>query len=142
MIGQIEAEDAARVLRENDDAVYLDVRSPEEFSAGHPAGALNVPIGFLDPSRRLSPNVDFERVVQTAVPKEKKIIVGCLSGRRSMQAAEILERLGYADVTNLTGGFGGGPDASGRPVRGWKDANLPIETDAPGRSYDDLRQKV
>ena len=141
MIAQVVPSEAARALEETPDALYLDVRTPEEFAAGHPAGALNVPFAFFDPSRRLTPNADFEHVVRAVVPTGRKVLVGCQSGGRSAQACALLGRLGYGDVANVVGGFGGGRDAAGRPVRGWKDAGLPVETEAPGRTWEELRRK-
>ena len=41
--------EAAEQLRANQEAVYLDVRSEQEFLQGHAAGALNIPIFFLQP---------------------------------------------------------------------------------------------
>jgi rhodanese-related sulfurtransferase len=142
MVAQTNPKEAAEVLQRDPQAVYLDVRTVEEYEAGHPAGAWNVPVVFLDAAR--TPNPDFERVVQAVLPKDRKIFVGCQSGVRSMRAAEILERLGYRDVTNVAGGFGGARDPSGQvTVPGWRDSGLPVETgNPPERSYAALRAKA
>jgi rhodanese-related sulfurtransferase len=138
MISQTTPEEAAKALEKNPDAVYLDVRSEAEFQAGHPKGAYNVPVVFFDAARRPVPNDDFARVVQAVFPAAKKLLVGCQSGVRSQRAAEILQSLGYQEVNNVQGGFGG---AAG--VRGWKDSGLPVESDAAvGRSYAELKAKA
>ena len=46
-IRQVTPVEAKEVLEDGSDAVYLDVRTVEEFAAGHPEGALNVPILFF-----------------------------------------------------------------------------------------------
>lgn len=144
MIAQIPPDEAARLLEANPDAVYLDVRTEAEFGAGHPAGAWNIPVVFFDPSRRTIPNADFQRVAAAVLAKEKKVIVGCAMGARSQRAAEILRALGFTDVVNVDGGFGGRKNALGIvAVTGWKDRGLPVETGTPaGRSYDDLKKRA
>ncbi len=137
MIPQTTPEEAAKLVEKNPEAVYLDVRTEAEYEAGHPKGAYNVPVFFFDAARRPITNEEFGRVVQSLFPSAKKIVVGCQSGVRSQRAAEILQSLGYQDVTNMQGGFGG---AAG--VRGWKDGGLPVEAGAAsGRSYAELKTK-
>jgi rhodanese-related sulfurtransferase len=78
--------------------------------------------------------------VQATLAKHTKIIVGCQSGGRSQRAAEILASLGFRDVSNMQGGFGGARDQSGEVlVAGWQESGLPVETEArPGRSWSEL----
>jgi rhodanese-related sulfurtransferase len=126
------------------EAVYLDVRTPEEFEAGHPAGARNVPVLLLDAAtRQATPNPDFVATVERHFPPATILLVGCQSGVRSRRACDLLAQAGYRDVRNVDGGFGGARDQSGRVlVPGWRDAALPIETgQTPGDSYADLRRK-
>jgi rhodanese-related sulfurtransferase len=143
MIHQLGPDEASEVLRQNADAAYLDVRTVEEYEAEHPTGAYNVPVVFFDPAtRQPTPNPEFERVVQAAFPKTRKLVVGCQSGVRSQRAAEILERLGYSDVANMRGGFGGARGGA-TPVPGWKEQGLPTERGNPsGASYQDLKQQA
>jgi rhodanese-related sulfurtransferase len=100
---------------------------------GHPAGARNVPVVFFDPAtRQPRPNPDFVATVERQVPRDTKLLVGCQSGGRSQRACEILAQAGYADLTNVQGGFGGARDASGRiAVPGWRDEGLPVEMGPP-----------
>ena len=123
---------AAALLQADPGAVYLDVRTPAEFEAGHPAGARNVPLIVLDPAtHQPRPNHDFVAVVEREFPRGTRLLVGCQSGGRSLRACEILRSVGYTDVTNVQGGFGGVRDAAGRiVVRGWHDEGLPVETGA------------
>src|SRR5437870_5463038 len=135
MIPQLSPEQAAQILRRRRDVIYLDVRTEAEFASGHPAGAYNVPVMFYDADRRPVANVDFAGVVEAALPRETSVLVGCQSGVRSQHAAEILRSLGFHDVSNVAGGFGGSPAA-----RGWRDSGLPVESGNPaGRAYEDLK---
>jgi rhodanese-related sulfurtransferase len=56
-----------------------------------------------------------------------------------LRAAEMLQEIGYTQVVDMQGGFDGERDAAGRlSVTGWKDSGLPVESEAPGRTYKDL----
>jgi rhodanese-related sulfurtransferase len=125
------------------DSTYLDVRTEAEFAQSHPAGALNVPVVFLEPGSPAKPNPAFLDVVRRHLDPAAKIYVGCQSGGRSQRAAEILVGAGYSDITNVSGGFGGARDRSGAVVvQGWRDAGLPTESGQPAdRSYRDLVAK-
>ncbi len=72
----------------------LDVRTPEEFSAGHINNALN--INLFD--------ADFITKAQAQLPRKQTIYVYCKVGGRSAKASEELAALGYT-VVNLQGGF-------------------------------------
>ncbi|HVN89898.1 MAG TPA: rhodanese-like domain-containing protein [Candidatus Binataceae bacterium] len=141
-IKQVEPSEAAALLKSNPDAVYLDVRTEDEFAAGYPAGAINVPLMFMIPGNPQQ-NPDFLAVVSKLLPKETKLIVGCRSGARSQRACEELEQAGYADLTNVRGGYGGARDASGNiAVKGWEDSNLPISHELGDNAYQALRTKA
>jgi rhodanese-related sulfurtransferase len=118
---------------------YLDVRSEPEFEAGHPAGSLNVPLLHAGPGG-MTPNPEFLGVVEKALPKDSKIVVGCQSGGRSLRAAQLLESAGFKDLVDQRAGFGGARDQFGRIVEaGWSAESLPVETGKPaGRAYSDL----
>lgn len=114
------------------DHAFLDVRTEAEYAAGHPAGALNVPVAFPDGAGGMQGNPDFLAVVEKHVPKDRKVFVSCKMGGRSMAACQALEAAGYSDLVNIDGGFGGKPD-----VKGWADEGLPVET-SPS-NYGELR---
>jgi rhodanese-related sulfurtransferase len=142
-IKQVEPPQAHEILRTNPEAIYLDVRTEEEFAQGHPAGAINIPVVFLKPGAAPQPNDSFLAVAEKVLPPDKKLIVGCMAGGRSQRACEILEQAGYSDLTNVRGGFGGARDASGATVVvGWRDAGLPVSRDLGDSSYRALRDKA
>ncbi|XP_028075054.1 thiosulfate sulfurtransferase 16, chloroplastic isoform X2 [Camellia sinensis] len=83
---------------------YLDVRTAEEFSAGHAVGATNVPYMFKVGSG-MTKNPKFLEEVLLQFTKDDKIIVGCQSGKRSMMAATSLISAGFTGATDMAGGY-------------------------------------
>ncbi len=74
------------------DFILLDVRRPDEFSAGHIAGAINIP------------NESIGDAEISALPhKDQRIYVYCRSGRRSKEASEKLVKLGYTNIVEIGG---------------------------------------
>ena len=136
--------EAYQTLSSDPSVMYLDVRTEAEFTAGHPEGAINIPVIFFNPAtREPSPNPDFQAVVESNIAKSVTLIVGCQAGGRSQRAAEIMDQAGYTNVTNMQGGFGGGQNPAGKVVPGWRDAGLPISTDnGSGVSYASLAAKA
>ncbi len=86
------------------DLVVLDVRTPEEFAAGHVEGATLV--DFYDP--------DFADQL-VALDASVPYVVYCQSGNRSGQSIEVMRDLGFVDVTDIDGG-----------ISAWTDAGLPV----------------
>jgi rhodanese-related sulfurtransferase len=142
-IKQAEPPQAHEVLKTNPDAIYVDVRTEAEFAQSHPAGAINIPVVFIKGPGQMEPNDDFLAVAEKVLPKDKKLVVGCMAGGRSQRACEILEEAGYGDLTNVRGGFGGARDQSGKVVvAGWRDAGLPVSSEVGENSYKSLRGKA
>ncbi|MCE9624806.1 MAG: rhodanese-like domain-containing protein [Deltaproteobacteria bacterium] len=141
-IQQINPEEAKALLDSEPEAVYVDVRSIPEFTAGHPAGAINIPIMHKG-SYGMEPNSDFNKVAAAVLPKDKKLVVGCQAGGRSQKACDILSQQGYTNLYNVYGGFGGGRNPeTGEPQPGWKDLGLPVSEDnGEGVSYASLSGK-
>ena len=81
-----------RMEKQDANLVVLDVRTPEEFAAGHIHGAINIPHDQL-------PN----RLAEIAGAKNKDIVVYCRSGRRSAIAQEALVAEGFKSVLHLEG---------------------------------------
>ena len=73
----------------------LDVRTPEEFEAGHLAGAIMIDFradGFVEKAK-------------TQLKKDKPIALYCRSGKRSHSAAELLLKAGFIELVELEGGI-------------------------------------
>ncbi len=74
----------------------IDVRTPEEYAAGHLFGAVNIPLSeFQQNLAKWTPRL----------PKDVPIILQCGVGGRSAQAAAILLQAGFTNVLNLVGGI-------------------------------------
>ena len=98
-------EEAFKLAKENG-YQYLDVRTPEEFAAGHPDGAINVPVMVKDASGSLAPNPAFLDQVKEKFPDvTTSLCVGCLAGIRSEKACAQLESANYSDIVNVPGGY-------------------------------------
>nr|WP_325186044.1 rhodanese-like domain-containing protein [uncultured Oscillibacter sp.] len=85
------AEEAKARLDEGEDVVLLDVRTQEEYDAGHIPGAVCLPNEDITPDSPLP------------YDKEAEILVYCCSGRRSALAAEKLADMGYENVADFGG---------------------------------------
>jgi rhodanese-related sulfurtransferase len=72
--------------------LLLDVRENWEFETCHIAGSTQIPMHLI-PLRA------------GELPDEREIVCICHHGARSMQVASFLERNGFENVTNLTGGI-------------------------------------
>ncbi len=108
---------------------YVDVRTEQEFEAGHPGGSVNVPLS--------SP--DFLAVMKANFPHDAKLVIGCLLGGRSARACQVLEAEGYSQLVDQTAGWGGQRDGTGRVVMvGWADSNFPV---GGGKRFADVRSK-
>lgn len=69
-------------------AYVIDVRTPQEFSAGHFPGAVNIPLNTIEGRMK-----DFE-------DRGRSIIVYCASGNRSSSAKRLLDAQGFTQVAN------------------------------------------
>jgi rhodanese-related sulfurtransferase len=122
---------------------YVDVRTVEEFEAGHPAGALNVPIA-LAAAGGMAPNADFAQVMNATFAKNAKLVVGCKAGGRSLRAAQALLADGFTSVLDQRAGWEGARNPFGQVSEpGWSPAGLPAEQGQPaGRSWNALKAKA
>lgn len=76
--------------------VVLDVRSSKEFNGelGHIAGSMNIPLEQLQ-----------KRLQELGSYVERPIAIVCHTDRRSVEAARLLGRQGFADVHVVEGGM-------------------------------------
>jgi Fe-S cluster biosynthesis and repair protein YggX/rhodanese-related sulfurtransferase len=135
-LDRVNAEQAKKLI-EDEGYTLLDVRSVPEFNEAHPDGAYNVPY-LHKTAHGMVPNEDFAKVVEAVFPdRSARLVTSCQMGGRSVRAANDLQAMGYTNVKDLRGGFGGERDASGAVVHpGWQDSSLPVEEGDPGeRGY-------
>lgn len=101
-ITEISPADAEAKLKTRQ-AVIIDVRDKDEWDEGHIPGATHMSRGTLE--------LDIEKKVPDL---NAMIICHCGGGGRSALATESLQKMGYKNVRNMSGGF-----------KAWKAAGLP-----------------
>jgi rhodanese-related sulfurtransferase len=104
----------ARAAVENEGAVLVDIRSDNQRAAdGHIPGAIHHPRNVLE--WRLDPESEHPDP-ELSSDLDRKVIIVCNEGYQSSLAAAIAQELGYANATDLVGGF-----------QAWLAAGLPVE---------------
>jgi len=109
----------AKNMIEEDDIFILDVRTPDEFNAGHIEEATLIPIASLKkpsgepvlPDNELLIN----RLCELPDNRDAKILVYCKTGTRSLNACNLLVTEGYTNVYNMDGG-----------IKVWIDEGCPV----------------
>ncbi len=104
-----------------DAPLLVDVREPAEFALAHIEGSINVPRGLLETACDWGYD---DTVPELAGGHGRAIVLVCRSGNRSVLAADVMGRMGFADVVSLKTG-----------VRGWNDFEQPL-VDGQGRPVD------
>lgn len=100
-VREVSAAEASQEQKQG--AVLIDVREAEEFENGHAQGAIHLSKGVV------------ELRIEDSVPNvATPIICYCGGGSRSALAADNLQKMGYANVASMAGGF-----------RDWKNEGLP-----------------
>lgn len=90
-------------------AIMIDVREDNEWQHGHAANAVHLGRGVI------------ERDIVEAFPdKSTELILYCGGGYRSALAADNLQKMGYANVFSMAGGW-----------KAWKDAAAPTDVPIP-----------
>jgi rhodanese-related sulfurtransferase len=88
----LDAAAAAELVADREDVTLVDVRTPQEYAAGHIKGAELIDVQA----------VDFRRRVEQLDP-DGTYVVYCRSGSRSATAAAIMVEVGLTDVSNAGG---------------------------------------
>jgi rhodanese-related sulfurtransferase len=94
----ITADALFEILNDGDasnDPTIISVRKPEDFAAGHLAGAINLTHAQL-----------FDAATLATIPQDKPVVVYCYTGQTASQAVSVLNMLGY-DARNLVFGMSG-----------------------------------
>lgn len=94
-----------RVQKKDAAMIILDVRSPEEFAAGHVPGAINVPYTHLP-----------ARISSLPSPTGKDVVVYCEIGVRAEKAAASLRDNGFTRLMHLDG-----------DMKQWREAKRPTQ---------------
>lgn len=104
-IKNITPEECDALLKQQD-VQLVDVRTEQEYGNGHLKEAILINIQGQDFTAKATQQLD----------KQKPVIIYCRSGRRSMQAAQILVNEGFETVYNMKGG-----------ILAWQAEGLPTE---------------
>jgi rhodanese-related sulfurtransferase len=91
-VAAIEPSDLAARIAAGTAPVILDVRTPDEFAAGHIPGAVNAPLSELA-----------DRLVGLKLSPTQEIVVHCQHSGRAAKAESMLLKSGYTNVRDLTG---------------------------------------
>jgi rhodanese-related sulfurtransferase len=91
----------AKTVHESGEAVFLDVREPNEWNLGRIPKAVHLPRGNL------------ESKIEGIVDRSKRVIIYCARANRSALAADTLQQMGYQNVASMSEGFGGWIAAGG-----------------------------
>jgi thioredoxin len=114
----LEARAFSEKLKQTENAVVLDVRTPKEFEKGHLEGAVNINISSRDFAARME-----------KLDKSQPVFVYCLSGSRSQSAAQWMSSAGFKEVYEMKGGL----------LR-WRSVGLP-EVFNPGASLSGMSKE-
>jgi len=93
-VPEVTPKELARQLAQSDAPLLLDVREPFERELARIEGALPIPLGELD-----------ARIVELEDWRQRRIVVHCKSGARSLRGCRVLLERGFRCVENLQGGI-------------------------------------
>ena len=93
-VPQISVDEVKKMIDAKEDLVFLDVRTEGECARGKIENSINIPVDQVQ-AKIDSLNLD----------KNKKIIVYCLSGSRSVFAVDFMRNMGYSSALNMTNGI-------------------------------------
>ncbi len=103
-------------LAKHEDVVIVDIRGIREVQReGRIPGSFHAPRGMLE--FWVDPASPYHKPI---FAEDKRFIIHCASGWRSLLATQVLTRMGLSPVYNMTGGFGA-----------WKEAGGPVEKVEP-----------
>ena len=104
-IKEITVPDTRARLDQNPSAKLIDVREDNEWAAGHASGAIHIGKGVI------------ERDIEVTVPdKSTEMILYCGGGYRSALAADVVQNMGYTNVSSMAGGW-----------KAWNESGAPTE---------------
>jgi rhodanese-related sulfurtransferase len=84
--------DAVKLMKERKDLLVVDVRTPQELRNGRIDGSVLIPMWEILQGKR-------------SLPKDGPILLVCAVGGRSYGVGQILEKKGWPEIYNLSGGL-------------------------------------
>ena len=127
--GELTLDEAWSLLRDDDRAVLVDVRTQAEWNF------VGVPVlDELGKQPRMvewvgypggTPNQNFLAEASAGLDTDVMVMFLCRSGVRSLAAARVFTAAGYGKAHNITAGFEGDLEPDGHRTTGWRHAGLP-----------------
>lgn len=93
-------------LQNDGETLILDIREDSDFKGGHLINAMHMPLGQIE-----------KRINEISPFKSKPVIAVCETGMRSQRVCRTLQKQGFENLYNLSGGMGA-----------WSKANMPVST--------------
>lgn len=90
-ISSLNVEEAVDLMQQ-DNALVLDVRRTAEYTQGHVARAISIPLDYIEENKNL-------------IPVNRPVYVYCAAGYRSMAFISLLRLQGYTNLIDINGGF-------------------------------------
>jgi len=91
-------------IEENNELLLIDLTEAKEFTTLHIKNSINVPRGILETACEW----DYEDTEpRLAVARNKEVVLICRSGNRSALAANVLQEMGFTNVSSLKTGLRG-----------------------------------
>ncbi|SCA54951.1 putative Rhodanese-like protein [Candidatus Terasakiella magnetica] len=100
----VDAQAVFKRMEDDENAVMIDVRTPEEFESGHALNSINV-----------QPHEIGENIEEKRKYLDHKVYVMCLSSQRAAMAAKSMKNLGFTNVSVVKGG-----------MKAWQKYKLPL----------------
>ncbi len=110
-VKNVTLDEAEKLLKSDPKIVVIDVRTAEEYQAGHIAGAKNINIMDADFGKQIA-----------ALDKDTAYLVHCAAGGRSARACAVPEMLKLKTVYHMNEGF-----------KAWEKSGKPVEKAAPAK---------
>jgi rhodanese-related sulfurtransferase len=128
-VKHLEPRAAWQEIQNTPNALFVDVRMEiESLYVGRPPGVENIP-WYEYPDLQANPAQFAQLVEREAGDKNRPVYLICRSGKRTVEAGEVLEAAGFTHVVNILHGFEGELDATFHrsTVSGWRFDGLPWE---------------
>ena len=90
----MKAVEVAKILKDNPNAVVLDIRTPAEFNEGHIPNAVNIDY-----------KADSFDIELGKLDRDTTYVMHCRSGRRSANSFEIFKKLGFKNIIHMDDGI-------------------------------------
>jgi rhodanese-related sulfurtransferase len=93
-VKNVSGEEAVKLIKETKDIVILDVRSREEYKAGHINGSILIPVNEIS-----------SRIIELEKFRGRPLLVHCASGGRSPKAVSVLLKNKFAPIYHMNHGL-------------------------------------